>query len=587
MNASINIGIDIDVQKLLDTRLLIQASSGGGKSYLVRKISECIGNKYQQIIIDTEGEFVTLREKFNFAIASKSGDIPISIRYAETLAHKLLETKLSVIIDLYELKHHERIIFVKRFLEAMIAAPKELWHPCFVFVDESHLYCPEGAKSESASAVIDLCTRGRKRGYCAILSTQRLSKLNKDAANECFNKMIGGTAGDIDRKRAGDELSMTNKVDVLKLRGLKPGEFYAFGPAISNDVVMFKVNPVITTHLQSGKRLVETPPVPKAIKKILGSLQDIPQEAEKELSTKQELQAEVKRLSLELSKIKRGEKTVAASPALEEKVKTLRDDNIKKDSHIEELKRANAREIKKLKNSVSQIKTLKDKLVSGLGKANEILTVMDTVFDGTNAVEEIRDTYEPVKHLSTANLDMTKPSQKFNDVRVTKFKEPRPAPESNGELAKGPRAMLKVLATFNRQISRKKLSLVSGYSLTSSTFSIYINILVSGGYAMKDGNYIFITNFGFDALGDDYEKIPKGSESIIAFWKKKLDKGPSRMFAIMAENYPATMTRTELSERSGYSMTSSTFSIYINILKSLEIVSEISGAIKAADEIFS
>jgi DNA helicase HerA-like ATPase len=104
----INIGIPIDLQKLLDTRMLVQAGSGGGKSYGLRKIIESIGNQVQQIVIDPEGEFVTLREKFDFALVSKGGDIPLNVKYAETLAHKILETGISVIIDLYEPSHDQR-----------------------------------------------------------------------------------------------------------------------------------------------------------------------------------------------------------------------------------------------------------------------------------------------------------------------------------------------------------------------------------------------------------------------------------------------------------------------------------------------
>lgn len=48
--------------------------------------------------------------------------------------------------------------------------------------------------AESAGAVIDLATRGRKRGQCAVIATQRLSKLHKDAAAEMKNKLIGGTS---------------------------------------------------------------------------------------------------------------------------------------------------------------------------------------------------------------------------------------------------------------------------------------------------------------------------------------------------------------------------------------------------------
>jgi DNA helicase HerA-like ATPase len=38
-----------------------------------------------------------------------------------------------------------------------------------------------------------LATRGRKRGFCAVAATQRLSKLHEGRAAECNNKLIGRT----------------------------------------------------------------------------------------------------------------------------------------------------------------------------------------------------------------------------------------------------------------------------------------------------------------------------------------------------------------------------------------------------------
>jgi DNA helicase HerA-like ATPase len=50
-----NIGFDIP--ELLTTRLLVQANSGGGKSWLLRRMAEQLFGKVQTIIIDPEGEF--------------------------------------------------------------------------------------------------------------------------------------------------------------------------------------------------------------------------------------------------------------------------------------------------------------------------------------------------------------------------------------------------------------------------------------------------------------------------------------------------------------------------------------------------
>ena len=84
-------------------------------------------------------------------------------------------------------------------------------------------------------------SRGRKRGYCGILATQRLSKLHKDAAAEANNKLIGRAALDIDMRRAADELGFSGKVEQNTLRTLEDGQFYCFGPAISPTVTLVKI----------------------------------------------------------------------------------------------------------------------------------------------------------------------------------------------------------------------------------------------------------------------------------------------------------------------------------------------------------
>ncbi len=108
-NTETNENVQIDLQRLISTRLLIQANSGGGKSWLIRRLLEQTHGKVQQIVIDLEGEFSTLREKYDYLLVGKDGEIPANIQTAELLARKLLILNVSAIIDLSELKHHERI----------------------------------------------------------------------------------------------------------------------------------------------------------------------------------------------------------------------------------------------------------------------------------------------------------------------------------------------------------------------------------------------------------------------------------------------------------------------------------------------
>lgn len=288
----LNKEVSMDIPKLIEGGMVILANSGGGKSYAIRRIAEEAVNQIQTIIIDPEGEFASLREKYDFILAGKDADVPAEPRSAGLLAIKLLELGKSAVIDLYELHPQERQRFVKIFCDAMVNCPKELYHPVLIVLDEAHEYVPEGKPSEATWAVESLASKGRKRGQRLILASQRISKLSKNAAAECNNKLIGRASQDIDMKRAGDELGFS-KESLKSLRQLKPGEFFAFGPAISDEVILLKIGEVKTAHAKVGYHGTQkTPPASAVIKAVLAELKDLPQEAEKEAKTISELKKE-------------------------------------------------------------------------------------------------------------------------------------------------------------------------------------------------------------------------------------------------------------------------------------------------------
>lgn len=254
--------IEIDLNQLIRTRMLLQANSGGGKSWALRWMLENSYGKIQHLVLDHEGEFASLREKFDYLLVGDEGDIPIGVETAPALCRKLVEMQVSAIIDLYSFKDlEERRAFVKAFLDELIALPRQMWHPLLLAIDEAQFYCPEKGKGQATStqSVIACCSNGRKRGYGVVLATQRLSKLNKDAAAELLNVLIGRTGLDTDLQRAGEDLGF-DKETRAQLKILEPGTFFAYGPAIAeNGVIQVRVGQVITTHPEPGKI---TPPPP-------------------------------------------------------------------------------------------------------------------------------------------------------------------------------------------------------------------------------------------------------------------------------------------------------------------------------------
>ena len=58
----------VDLEELLATRLLVQGNSGSGKSHLLRRLLEQSAPWVQQCVIDPEGDFVTLAERYGHVV---------------------------------------------------------------------------------------------------------------------------------------------------------------------------------------------------------------------------------------------------------------------------------------------------------------------------------------------------------------------------------------------------------------------------------------------------------------------------------------------------------------------------------------
>jgi hypothetical protein len=312
--------VKVDAMVLADTRGLICASSGLGKSWLLRLIAESVASSIQTIIVDPEGEFSTLREKLDVLIVAENGDLHADIRSAGLLARKLAETGVSAVIDIYDLPGKEdpwvkRRMFVAQLISELMNLPKKLYHPMIVMVDEAHQFAQEETTSDSyllngvkvnpsmlsRSAIRSLMSAGRKRGIGGILATQRISKIDKDAIADARNVFIGGTTLDIDQRRAGDILGMS-KAESVSLRDLDPGIFFSFGPAVDGKgIIRFTSGKVQTTHPKAGQR--SSIVVPKASTQLAGIVQqfgDLPAAAEEEVKTLDALKRENTDLKREL-----------------------------------------------------------------------------------------------------------------------------------------------------------------------------------------------------------------------------------------------------------------------------------------------
>lgn len=538
---SLGDGVRCDLGVLIDTRALIQANSGGGKSWCLRRLMEQTHGRVQHLVIDPEGEFASLREKFDYVYAAKhGGDTAADPRSAKMLAERLLELGVSAIIDIYELKAHDRIRFVRLFLEALVDSPKRLWHPALIVLDEAHVYCPQKGEAESANAVIDLATRGRKRGFCAIMATQRLSKLHKDAAAELNNKFIGRTGLDVDMARAGEELGFTSRDERLRLRSLKPGEFFVFGPAVSESVRRCKIGAVSTRHPKAGARLsTVAPPPTKKVRKLLPKLADLPAEAEARTRTQAELKKEIAQLKREVSMAKRAAPTQPKPVAAPARVDLLAID-------------------KAIDKAIHEYSDLIGKVMDDhLGK---VRTSASKIVVEAQSLLKLK--LQVAKISRQARSRLQPPSQRV-EPKATRPKVDRAThqstPSNNGERAdlSGPEKRILDATAWIESIGIKEpnqtaVAFIAGYTFGGGGFNNPKGRLHRLGYVDYCGGRIVLTD-----AGRSIAEVPDEALTPEEIQKRVLDRLPgpeTKILTPLLQSYPEQMSKADLAEQAGYSL---------------------------------
>ncbi|MFB2552097.1 helicase HerA domain-containing protein [Ensifer soli] len=257
----------LDIEELLATRLLVQGNSGSGKSHLLRRLLEQSARWVQQCIVDPEGDFVTLADRYGHVVI----DGERTDQELTGIASRVRQHRVSCVLSLEGQDAEQQMRSAGIFLNALFDADRDHWYPMLVVVDEAQLFAPsasgdvaEEVRRLSLGAMTNLMCRGRKRGLAGVIATQRLAKLAKNVAAEASNFLMGRTFLDIDMARAADLLGMDRRTSEM-FRDLKRGSFVALGPALSRRPLKVTIGPVETSARSTSPMLM---PLPDAVEDV-------------------------------------------------------------------------------------------------------------------------------------------------------------------------------------------------------------------------------------------------------------------------------------------------------------------------------
>lgn len=271
--------LGLHLGKLVEGRLLIQGNSGAGKSMLLRRLFEQAFGKIQQVLIDPDGEFSTLADKFDVAVIAAGEGLRIG---GAALARHLRQHRYSAVIDMSDATSEQRLHLAADFASGLIECPAEHWHALLVHVDEAQTFAPHydtgdvepETRKRAIASLADMMGRGRKRGIAGVIATQRLAETSKAVVAKTTNIIVGQTVFDIDQERAGALIGFTAGSS-RALRSLSPGEFLCLGPAFGGlNRLRFKAGQPETRH--KGEAPAITPPPAMAAVAAIELLKTVP-----------------------------------------------------------------------------------------------------------------------------------------------------------------------------------------------------------------------------------------------------------------------------------------------------------------------
>lgn len=610
--------LTVDLDRLLKSRMLVQAASGGGKSYLARGVLEGTAGRVQQIVLDPEGEFATLREKFPFVLASAGaeGDVPASPENAAALCRGLMQLSASAVVDLSELKLADRRRFVRLFVEELMDLQRELWRPLLVVLDEAHRYAPEkgAGEAESTDAVIALASQGRKRGFALAALTQRLSKLHKDVAAELLNVFVGFTQLDVDVGRAADALGF-EKRRRQELRDLDH-EFFAYGPALAaREPVRVRAAEILTTHPEPGGLTGGVGPVPPAPEEVRSVLDELAQsmspseEPPEDSSTggsetaAQEHRADTAAMERELKRRTNREFDERVEARVAERLEAeVRQATNPLHQRIGELEGA----AQEARRTAGHLKDSLTRTLDGEPAANALAPYAATPDEQAPSFGSAKGkgsgngrggkstrgkaTRGKASPGSAAETDATKDGNRGSTDGATAVEArslPEELPAARAEVLG---ALYDLEALGVASLPRANLAVFAGQGPRSSAFRDHVAALKEAGLVHYPASgQVALTESGRKLMedADGGEHHPRSLRELHTAWMRRLPDAGGRIVAALVESHPESLTREDLARASNQSERSSAFRDRVAELRTLGLAEyPDTGRVKASALLF-
>ncbi len=220
-------GLQLQTQTFVGRSVAVLGITGSGKTNTAAVlIEELLSSGLPLTIVDIEGEYWGLKERFEILVAGRSdhSELNVGSENAAQLAEISVKRGISVILDLSDFIQEEAYEFLVQYFTSLWTACSSAKQPYQIVLEEAHEFVPQGISTPLKQILTRIALRGRKRGLGIILISQRSAKVEKDVLTQTSLLFLHKVVHPTDLKVYKDLIPLpANQVEDV-VRRLQPGE---------------------------------------------------------------------------------------------------------------------------------------------------------------------------------------------------------------------------------------------------------------------------------------------------------------------------------------------------------------------------
>lgn len=275
---------------------------GSGKTNTAAVLlEELLNYSYPMTIVDIDGEYWGLKEKYELLVVGKSenADIQVNVEHARQIADMSITKNIPIILDMSGFLYGETYEFLLDYMDEIWKKAGKIRKPYEIILEEAHEWIPQSTKNELKEVITRIALRGRKRGLGIIILSQRSAKVEKDVLTQAEILFLHKVVHPTDMKVYKEILPLPPKEVSRKISELKIGQCILF---YGNQTKTVQIREQKTYHagFTPSLKTIETPLLKEVSHDILKSVQNLTKSKKREKSKIEKLEGKIHHLEAEL-----------------------------------------------------------------------------------------------------------------------------------------------------------------------------------------------------------------------------------------------------------------------------------------------